>query len=118
MKTNDNQQNKIFAKRQELKGLSAPIRLLVKEGRFETVNEGLKEIYAEEGHTELKSIRQWNNDGKRIKKGEKAFMLWGSPRKFEVVDQETAEVDELDYYPICFVFSNLQVTNQVKGGEQ
>lgn len=114
MKTNVDRQNKIKEKRQELKGLSAPIRLLVKEGRFETVNEGLKEIYAEEGHTILKSLRQWNDDGKRVKKGERALMLWGSPRKFEVVDEETAEVDEMDYYPICFVFSNLQVTERSK----
>jgi len=112
MKTKVDKQTKIRAKRQELKGLSMPIRLLVKEGRFETVNEGLKEIYAEKGHTVLKSLRQWNNDGKSVKKGEKALMLWGSPRKFEVVNEDTAEIDEMDYYPICFVFSNLQVTER------
>lgn len=118
MKTKADRQGKINEKRQKLKGLSAPIRALVKEGVFHTVNEGLKEMYAEDGHTVLKSIRQWNNDGKRIKKGEKALMLWGSPRKFEVVDTETAEVDELDFYPIYFVFSNLQITDHAKGGEQ
>ena len=113
MKTN----SKINEKRQYLKGLSLPIRSLVKEGRFNSVNEGLKEIYAENGHKELKTIRQWNRNGKQVKKGESALLLWGSPRKFEVVNADTSEVDEMDFYPICFVFSNIQVTEGNKVGK-
>jgi len=109
--------SKINEKRQFLKGISKPIQALVKEGRFDSVNEGLKNIYAEDGHEELKTIRQWNRDGKQVKKGESALLLWGSPRKFEVVNADTSELDELDFYPICFVFSNLQVTEGKKGGK-
>ncbi len=114
MKTN----SKIQEKRNYLKGLSKPIQALVKEGRFFTVNEGLKEIYADDGHTELKTINQWNKVGKRVVKGEKALLLWGSPRKFEVANADTQEIDELDFYPICFVFSQKQVTESKKGGKK
>lgn len=114
MKTKAEKQEKINAKRQELKGISAAIRVQVKEGKFNTVNDGLKEIYAAGGHTVLKSLRQWNQDGMSVKKGERALMLWGSPRKFEVVNADTSEVDDIDFYPICFVFSNLQIQERTK----
>lgn len=116
MKTNDKKQSKIQEKRNYLKGLSKPIQALVKEGAFDTVNEGLKEIYADDGHTELKTLRQWNKDGKHVVKGEKALLLWGKPKTFEVVNADTSEIDELDFYPICFVFSQKQVTESKKGG--
>ena len=109
--------SKIQEKREILKGLSKPIKMLVKEGRFESVNDGLKEFYAEDGHQELKTISQWNKDGKQVRKGEKALLLWGSPRKHEVINADTSEVDEMDFYPICFVFSNMQVTESTKGGK-
>lgn len=109
--------SKINEKRQLLKGLSTPIKMMVKEGRFNSVNDGLKSIYAEEGHTELKTIQQWNRDGKQVKKGEKALLLWGSPRKFEKVNTDTDQVDEMDFFPICFVFSNQQVIKSKKGGQ-
>lgn len=118
MKTNDNKKSKIQEKRNYLKGLSRPIQLLVKEGAFDTVNEGLKEIYSEEGHTDLKTLRQWNSAGKQVIKGEKALLLWGKPRSFEVVNADTSEIDELDFYPICFVFSQKQVTDNKKGAKQ
>lgn len=118
MKTNENKKTKIQEKRNYLKGLSRPIQLLVKEGAYNTVNEGLKEIYADDGHTDLKTIHQWNKSGKQVIKGEKALLLWGKPRSFEVVNADTSEIDELDFYPICFVFSQKQVTESKKGGKQ
>lgn len=108
--------SKIQEKRNYLKGLSKPIQALVKEGAFFTVNEGLKQIYADDGHTDLKTIHQWNKAGKRVKKGETALLLWGTPKKLERVNADTSEVDELDYFPICFVFSNKQVIASEKGG--
>lgn len=112
MKTN----SKIQDKRAFLRELSRPIQDLVKIGAIESVNEGLKDIYAQQGHEELKTIHQWNSTGKQVKKGEKALLLWGSPKKYEVEKTESEEKDELDYYPICFVFSNLQVIDAKKGG--
>lgn len=110
--------SKIEKKREELKSLSMPIKALVKNGVYSTINQGLKSLYAMEGHTELKTIQQWNRAGKRVKKGEKSLLLWGSPRKFEAVNKETKEVAEMDFFPICFVFSNSQVTDSKKGGKQ
>lgn len=118
MKTNDNKKSNIQEKRNYLKCLSRPIQLLVKEGTIDTVNEGLKEIYADEGHTDLKTIHQWNKVGKQVIKGGKALLLWGKPQSFEVVNEDTSEIDELDFYPICFVFSQKQVIDSKKGGKK
>lgn len=104
-------------KREELKKISAPLKALLKDGTITTINEGLKEIYKASGHDELKTLRQWNRDGKRIIKGEKALLLWGSPRKIDIkkVSKEE-EADKMDFYPICYVFSNKQVAVKEEGG--
>lgn len=99
----------IHEKREILKKLSKPLQELTKIGKIESVNSGLKTIYKSDGHIILKTFNQWKKDGKSIKKGEKALCLWGSPKhKGEENEQET-ETDKLDFYPICYVFSNLQV---------
>nr|DAY94268.1 MAG TPA: protein of unknown function (DUF1738) [Caudoviricetes sp.] len=103
----------IQEKREILKGLSKPLQVLVKEGAIDSVNEGLKEIYAQSGHTKLKTLKQWNKEGKRIEKGSHALCLWGAPKQIEKKEQGDSNTDEdidpADFYPICFVFSNLQV---------
>ena len=102
----------IQEKRAILKGLSQPLQLLVKEGALSSVNDGLKGIYAQLGHMELKTIQQWNKEGKNIRKGSHALCLWGAPKQRELQQQEEADSednDTLHFYPICFVFSNLQV---------
>ena len=58
----------IQEKRTILKGLSKPLQILVKEAAIPTVNDGLKAIYAQSGHTELKTLKQWNKEGRSIKK--------------------------------------------------
>lgn len=102
----------IKEKREILKGLSKPLQLLVKEGAISSVNDGLKGIYAQSGHIELKTLQQWNKDGKRVVKGSHALCLWGAPKQIDRQQQEDnqdGENDPTDFYPICFVFSNLQV---------
>ena len=94
-----------------------------KVGRIQTVNQGLKEAYAQEGHVELKTLKQWNAEGKRVKKGESALMLWGKPQKINLSDQpnqkeQNEEAKEWDFYPICFVFSNLQVQSVEEQNKQ
>jgi hypothetical protein len=74
----------------------------------------LRALYLQNGHSELKTLYQWNEAGKRVKKGEKALMLWARPKKIPIPNQseqtETTDTkDEMDFFPICFVFSNLQV---------
>lgn len=105
----------IQEKREILKGLSKPLQQLVKEGAINTVNDGLKEIYAQSGHTQLKTLQQWNKVGKRVVKGSHALCLWGAPKQMDRQQQEDnqeVENDPADFYPICFVFSNLQVNEK------
>ena len=124
METTEINKEKVQEKRNELIGLSKPIRALVQNGEFATINEGLKHLYQQDGHTELKNIYEWNKAGKRVKKGAKALLLWGKPKKKAEQEeqgnqpQEGAEQaeDDRDFFPICYVFSNLQVIE--KGGAQ
>lgn len=103
------------AKRDELKLLSKGIKELIKVGVYSTINEGLISIYAESGHTKLNTLHQWNEQNMTIKKGEKAFLLWGSPiqrKKGEAPEasaEQGTETDETDFWPICYVFSENQV---------
>lgn len=102
----------IQEKREILKGLSKPLQILVKEAAITSVNDGLKAIYAQSGHSELKTLKQWNKEGKRVEKGSHALCLWGAPKRIEKQqqdDNQDGNNDPTDFYPICFVFSNLQV---------
>lgn len=102
----------IQEKREILKKLSAPLKALLKSEAIDTINDGLKILYANQGHTILKTLRQWNKEGKHVKKGEKALCLWGRPKQQEQEPEPTdtaEEHDPLNFYPLCYVFSNLQV---------
>lgn len=106
--------NTIQEKRAILKSLSKPLQELAKCDAIDSVNDGLKSLYRQEGHTTLKTMRQWNGEGKRVKKGERALCLWGRPKQTiqEKNNTETSQSDDdqsLNFYPICFVFSNLQI---------
>lgn len=111
-KTSEKQLTAIREKREELKAISKPFKKLVEIGEIESINEGLTSMYAEQGHTELKTLKQWNKAGKRVKKGEHALLLWGRPKAIQKKDEKPetqTESEEVDFYPICFVFSSLQV---------
>lgn len=100
-------------KREELKSLSAGFKILLKEGAIGSINEGLVNYYAEMGHTTLKSYRRWKEEGYQVKKGSKALLLWGEPRTLQR-QQETPppngeQEKEDSFYPLAYVFSNLQV---------
>jgi len=110
----EKQLSAIRAKREELKGLSAPFKILLKEGAIGTINEGLIAMYAEEGHTNLKTLKQWNKEGKQVIKGEHACLIWGTPKKINRGEQpeqatEPTEDNRTDFFPICFLFSEKQV---------
>lgn len=103
----------IQEKRDILKTLSKPLQELAKSDAIESVNEGLKDYYRQDGHHILKTIHQWNKEGKRIKKGEHALCLWGRPKKREEHNNTavngTEEDNPLNFFPICYVFSNRQL---------
>ena len=98
-------------KRKLLIALSQGIRQLVKEGAFDTVNEGLREMYTEENPEieEFNTFNQWKEEGFTIKKGSKAFLFWGQPRKANQTPEGSDEPEEYKYWPICYLFSNEQV---------
>lgn len=92
-------------KRNELKQLSQPVKLAIREGVYKTVNEGLVDMYKNNGHTEIHSFKQWLKMGYIVKKGEKALLLWAEPK---ITDDE-AEESETKFYPLSYVFSQKQV---------
>ena len=65
------------------------------------------------GATEFKSFFQWKLEGYSVKKGERAFVLWGRKRKAtakqEVEGKDDPQEEEYKFYPLAYVFSNYQV---------
>lgn len=57
-------------------------------------------VYNKNQSLVFKTFEQWNEEGKRIKKGAKAFILWGTP-----VYKDNGR----KYYPLNYLFSNEQV---------
>ncbi len=97
-----------IAKRKHLIELSKVIRAAQSMDEMGgSINEGLKEIYLQEGHEELNTFHQWLKLGKQVRKGEKALLLWGRPK--ETQQGEDDEDSSTKFWPLCYVFSNLQV---------
>lgn len=113
--------DEFFLRRQALKELCTGLKAAKDMGAYpecETMNELLKAFYAEAGHTELHTFKQWKEKGFYVKKGEKAILLWATPKaskssKLAAVDAGKQE-DEAkeDYFPIAYLFSNKQVAKQ------
>ena len=102
----------IVEKRKQLIELSAQVAPLVGElGEYDTVNEALLQVvYKSDTHQVFKTFNQWKKEGKRIKKGEKAFLVWAMPKRFDRKEKkENERSDTYKYFPICFLFSNAQV---------
>lgn len=111
MNKDNSKKEQYKANRMALIKLSAGLRILVKEGAIESVNEGLKEIY-EKGDPDIEEFRtfwQWKDDGYTIRKGAKAFLIWGQPRKSSQVPEGSTEPEEYNYWPLCYLFANTQV---------
>lgn len=100
----------IQEKREQLRILSAQAKMLVDVGAVDTINQGIIIGYTDATHQEFKTLKQWNDAGFKVKKGEKAFLVWGKPKKS---DKKTDEPhDETEFFPIAFIFSNAQVETQ------
>jgi hypothetical protein len=100
------------AKRQQLSELSRIIKMGIGAGTYESVNEGLVELYRQEGHEEIHSFKKWLTLGFVVKKGQKALLLWGQPLKAgkqETPAEPGTGDDEYKFFPLAYVFSNLQV---------
>lgn len=107
-----NKKEQYQANRTRLIEMSAQARKMVERGDFDRVNEAIIEaIYKTESPDieEFKTFGQWKQEGKTIKKGSKAYIVWGQPRKTPQTEA-TEEPKEYQYWPLCYLFSNLQVT--------
>lgn len=84
------------------------------------VNEMLIKTYKEEsGAVTFKTFHDWKKAGFNVNKGEVAYRIWGNPikaKKLERIEGETNittgedEENSYKYWPMCCVFSDLQVT--------
>jgi hypothetical protein len=97
--------------RKALIGLSQAVRLAVKEGVYDSVNEGLKELYMEQQPDieEFKTFQQWKKEGATVRKGQKAFLIWGQPRQISQVPDGSTEPEEFKYWPLCYLFADTQI---------
>ena len=103
-------------KREQLRTLSRSVKAMMESGQLDaaTVNEGLIELYKMDGHSEFKTFKQWKDAGFSITKGSKAFLVWGSPREITHPDPEQND-DEFKYFPLCYLFSDMQVEKMKEG---
>lgn len=86
----------------------------------------LHHIYDKQGATEFNTFNQWKEKGATVKKGEKAFLIWGQPirpkEKAEASEkkEEEAEGNTYEYFPLCYLFSDKQVRfpEDIREGEK
>ena len=120
MKKNLDPQKKEEAlkRRAALKELSSSLQALSKQGlfpEFHTVNGLLRYYYESRGYKDLKTFRQWKEEGFSVKKGEKAILLWAQPvvsnqsKEAATEAGKTEEEAKEDYFPVCHVFASCQV---------
>ena len=80
-------------------------------------------VYKTNGITEFKKFGEWKQQGATVKRGEKAYPIWGQPIGKQKEDEAQskgenykASQEENERYPLCYVFSNLQVRATAERG--
>ena len=108
------------ANRKALIQISAGLKILVKSGAIDSINEGLKEIYeaSDSNIEEFRTFWQWKDEGYTIQKGAKAFLIWGQPRKGSQVAEGGEEPEDYKYWPLCYLFANTQVYKPIRPKQQ
>ncbi len=115
METKSKELTPVQQKRQALKKISkvAKEMLQSEEMEEETVNEiVINQFYTSETHQEFKSFKGWMKTGFAVKKGEKAFCIWGKPREKKETDpkeENEEQGNKTNFYPLAYIFSNAQV---------
>jgi DNA repair protein RadC len=103
---NNSTQSAISAKRNQLREISQIAKEAVKMGFADSVNEAILDIYRGEGKgTTFATFNQWLAEGKRVKRGEKALLLWGK----QVNKKKEEDEKGYEFFPVAYVFSDLQV---------
>lgn len=114
MKTNieNTELTPIQVKRELLKKYSSQVADLVESGEYATVNEAIvNSIYKNDLNTDFKTFNKWKSEGFIVKKGEKAFLVWGRPKEKQEAEQgkEPTTDDDHKFFPLAFLFSNAQI---------
>lgn len=116
MSTETTTEATIKTKKQELIELSQVAKMRQEsdcEGM--SINEILIDVfYTDEVNTVFHTFWDWKYKGYKIKKGAKAFLIWGRKRssKKEAETETNTESDEANgykFFPVCYLFSNNQV---------
>lgn len=121
-KETDTPKRPIEIARENLKLLSLEVLDLVQSGTFLSINDAIVEtLYKDDTNREFKSYRQWRKEGYQVRKGEKAFLLWARPKQIQKPMEEGKEDESFEemvkYFPIAYLFSNVQVDSMEKGNE-
>jgi antirestriction protein ArdC len=66
-------------------------------------------IYKDDQHLNFDTFKGWIKNGFAVRKGEKAFLLWGRKKQTEVKPNGEERTEELEFFPVTYVFSNAQV---------
>ena len=102
----------IQEKRKRLHELSIKAKELQETGEMAdlTINQIIVEhFYKSDQDREFKTFKTWIKDGFAVRKGEKAFLLWGRKKQEVQKPSGETETEELEFFPITYVFSNNQV---------
>ena len=99
----------IQKKRSEIKEISQTLKELKEHGDIKSINEGLKEIYRQQGNKDLRTFQQWKQAGYQVKRGQKALYIWGSQKRKTIT--ENGQEREITFFPLLAVFSENQVYN-------
>ena len=72
----------------------------------------IENFYKSNTHQTFKSFKGWMKEGFCVKKGEKAFLVWGRPKQEDkhgelkpVIEDDSNDI----FFPVSFIFSNAQV---------
>lgn len=102
------QQARYYEARAELRARSNAVKVLMQAGFYDSVNEGLLDMYTTDEHTDFATFWDWKKQGKSVIKGAKGFPIWGRPVEKPQADP-SAQEDEETFWPLCYLFSNAQV---------
>jgi len=113
-------------RRAELRALSAQVKPLVKAGLYPSVNEAILELYrAETGATDWRTFHDWRKAGRPVKKGERGFPIWGTPRRLKAGEGMAGDLGAIaalngiepqgpEFFPVAYLFHAGQVQDAMQ----
>ena len=75
-----------------------------------TVNQLIvNHIYTDKENYKFNTFKGWIKEGFSVQKGQKAFLLWGRKKQKTEKPNGEEKTEELEFFPVTYVFSNAQV---------